>query len=287
LDLSGKILESDISAAHFFAMESAREKNMKTSMRLLFISLLTMGLMAAFAASSSAQPESFSAISDRFGYTGTISVYDSYGDAQSRQNPRYVSIVVPQRDGSIFIVRKMESVWSDFNNIMTNWYSNGGNNPNNNNQGFFQLYDDNASAWQNQKAFWSRDLQTFTVTAKGRNATYPSATVPGDYARLWNSGAPQGSAESTKGTYLAYEYTLTATGLNAADSGGGIYMNTTDATSYVGSFRGIFRNESERYPESNGYYVFDFQFNSKSWATENGYASPDLFATGRINSKVK
>jgi hypothetical protein len=252
----------------------------------LIIAVLAGSFMILFAVSAVAQAESFAASTERFGYTGTISVYDTYADARSGRNPRYVSILVPQRDGSLFIVRQMPDVYFDSNMILTNWYSGPGS-PSNQNAGFFQMYDEDASNWQNQKAFWSKDIQTFTVTAKGKNATYPSSAVPGDYARLWNAGATPGSAESTKGTYLNYEYILTATGLNGVDIGGGVYANTTNAIAYLGSFKGIFRNESVTSPESNGYYVFDFQFNSTSWAVDHGYAWPDYFASGRVNAKVK
>ena len=253
----------------------------------LFIVFLTAASIVGFTLAAAAQAESFVASTERFGYTGTISVYDTFADAQSGRNARYVSIIVPQRDGGLWISRNTPDIWIDASIILTNWWSNGGHNPNNRNEGFFQMYDDDASNWQNQKAFWSRDLQTFTVTSKGRNASYPSAAEPGDWARLWNAGAPQGSGESTKGTFLTYEYILTATGLNAFDVGDGFYENSTNASQYLGSFKGIFLNESLTSPQSNGYYVFDFQFNSTSWAVANGYGVDDYFRCSRVNGKVK
>lgn len=230
--------------------------------------------------------ESFVAASERFGYTGSVKVYDTYADAVSGKNPRYGTIAWPQRDGSLFSVRNRPSYYTDFNSLLTNWSANGGASPSNTNNGFMQMYDDNADNWQNQKAWWNRDLQTFTVEAKGRNATYPFTGNPGEYARLWNAGAPAGSGESTRGTFLRYEYSLTATGLNAADGDNdGFYTNMTNPTGYTGYFKGIFRNESLTSPLSNGFYVFDLSFNNVSWAASNGYALPDEFGSNRINNR--
>lgn len=50
---------------------------------------------------------------------------------------------------------------------------------------------------------------------------------------------------------------------------GRLIKNTTNASDYSGYFRGIFRNESSESPQSNGYYVFDLQFNKTSWAAAN------------------
>ena len=90
-----------------------------------------------------------------------------------------------------------------------------------------------------------------------------------DYARLWNACAPGGSGETTKGTFLRYEYVLAAIGLNGYDNGAGLIVNANNATNYGGYFRGIFLNESATSPASNGYYVFDLQFNNNSWAAAN------------------
>lgn len=224
--------------------------------------------------------DQFYASSERFGYTGTVSVYETWADANSGTNPRCTETLWPQRDGAIFAVKNAPDYYADYNVILTNWFAAGS--PSNTNNGFFQLYDDNADAWQNQKASWSRDLDTFTVSAKGRNAEYGS---PGDYARLWNACAPAGSGNATKGTFLRYEYEFAATGLNGVEDSAGFITNTTNASDYRGHFRGIFRNDSNLYPASNGYYVFDIEFNNISWAANNGLALVDEFGGRRQTGK--
>ncbi|HWP30337.1 MAG TPA: hypothetical protein VNK96_01230 [Fimbriimonadales bacterium] len=237
-------------------------------------------------ANSLSEPISFFAFSERFGYTGTVSVYNTFEDAKSGKNPRFKDLPFPQRDGSIFLVLNARSFWTDANIFLTNWYSNNGNNSNNQNAGFVQMYDINASNWKNHSGYWHSDMQTFTAFAKGANATYPSKEHPEDFARLWNAGAPPGSGESTKGTYLTYEYSLTATGLNAVDPDkDGFFENKTNATSYSGYFKGIFRNESKTSPASNGYYVVDLKFNSISWAAANNYAKDDRFGSNKVREK--
>jgi hypothetical protein len=210
----------------------------------------------------------FYASSERFGYTGTVSVYDTWADARSERNARCTAVVWPQRDGAIFAVKNVPDYYADANLILTNWFANNGASPSDTNEGFFQLYDLNADAWQNQKASWSKDLSTFSVRGKGRNAMYGTED-PMDYARLWNACAPPGSGEATKGTFLTYEYVLVATGLGGVEDQDGFITNTTNASDYGGFFQGIFLNESTSSPVSNGYYVFDLQFNNISWAAEN------------------
>lgn len=237
---------------------------------VLFMAVLVALVIASSHATAQGKSDRFYASSERFGYTGTVSVYDTWADANSGRNPRCSAVVLPQRDGGIFVVKNAPEYWSDYNSILTNWWANNGASPSDTNEGFFQLYDDNANAWQNQKASWSRDQNTFTVTAKGRNATYGSSNAdPKDYARFWNACSPAGDGEVTAGTFLRYEYVLVATGLNGVEGPRGFITNTTDATDYSGYFKGIFHNESLTSPASNGYYVFDIQFNNISWAAEN------------------
>jgi hypothetical protein len=230
-------------------------------------------------------PESpaFFASTERVGYTGTISVYNSLKDAQERRNPRHANIPVPQRDLVIYVVRNRPTFYNDFNSILTLWYANDENNPNNVNEGFVQMYDSNADNWKNHLGIWRQDLDTYVLSVKGENASYPVGEAAGDFARLWNAGAGRTGSEGTKGTFITYHYELVATGLRAADPDkDGFYENTRNATSYSGFFRGIFRNESERFPESNGYYVFDLQFNNVSWTVKNGFAREDKFGSKTI-----
>lgn len=260
-------------------------RNLKGSLTML----AAAGLTALATTARSPAPERFIVDCDRFGYIGQVSVYNTFGDAQSGRNARYVGIVMPQRDGSIYMSRAMGGEFSEFNAFLTNWSDNGDpenpgrGNPNNKNHGFLQMYDGDADKWQNQDAYWSRDLQTFTFKSKGKNADYPSAEDPGDYARLWNAGAPQGAGESTKGTFLRYEILFQATGLNGEDTDDdGFYVNTNNATAYSGYFKAVFRNESERYPESNGYYVVQVNFNNENWAVPRGFTEDDHFGSSDV-----
>jgi hypothetical protein len=239
------------------------------------MSAAVLAVLVAGQAFAAGSEDHFYASSERFGYTGTVSVYNTWADANSGRNARCHGTLWPQRDGAILAVKNAPEYYIDSNLILTNWFADNGGSPSDTNEGFFQLYDENADAWQNQKASWSRDRSTFTVRAKGRNATYGSPD-PKDYARLWNACAPAGSGESTSGTFLRYEYELVATGLNGVEDPAGFITNTTNASGYSGHFRGIFHNESASSPVSNGYYVFDIQFNNTSWAAEHdcGYGGP-------------
>lgn len=247
--------------------------------------LTSLILVAALAPASA--PEKFLASSDRWSYTGTIRVYNSFPDAVAEKNPRTPAISIPTRDGSIYVARNMGGEYGDFNSVLTNWYATldpdpakkGHGNPNNKNEGFVQMYDADASNWMNQKAYWSKDRKTFTVEAKGQRASYPSVENPGDYARLWNAGSPPASGEGTKGTFLRYEYKMVATGLAGALNSSGLIENTQNASGYSGFFKAIFKNESVRHPESNGFYVVSLVIGNGSWAVSNGIAADDKFTS--------
>jgi hypothetical protein len=86
------------------------------------------------------------------------------------------------------------------------------------------MYDNNADNWQNQAASWNKAKNVFTFESKGKNASYPSQSNPGEYARLWNAGAPNGSGEATKGTYLDYQIKFVASGIT-------VPIRTTTASS--------------------------------------------------------
>lgn len=114
-----------------------------------------IGMAALATTVGSPAPEKFIADSDRWGYIGQVSVYNTFADAQAGKNARYVGIVMPQRDGSLFMSKAMGGEFSEFNAILTNWSDNGDpenpgrGNPNNKNHGFLQMYDGDADKWQN------------------------------------------------------------------------------------------------------------------------------------------
>lgn len=235
---------------------------------LWILAVVVALVIASTPAAAQGNSDRFYASSERFGYFGTVSVFDNWADANSGRNARCVAMIWPQRDGGIFVVKNVPDYYADSNVLATNGWANNWASPSDTNEGYFQLYDENADAWQNQKASWSKDRNTFTVTARGRNATYGSPD-PKDYARMWNACAPAGGGETTRGTFLTYEYVFIATGLNAVEGPPGFFTNTMDASNYGGYFRGIFHNESMTSPVSNGYYVFDLRFNNMSWAAAN------------------
>src|SRR4051812_38936299 len=105
-----------------------------------------LSLIVGAALVTSPVPEAFYASSERFGYTGTVSVYATFANAQSGHNPLRSNIAFPRRDCAIYVVRNAPDFWNtDFNSFLTNWYSDtsggqtGAGNPNNQNFGFVQF----------------------------------------------------------------------------------------------------------------------------------------------------
>jgi hypothetical protein len=251
-----------------------------------------LGVVGAASAQSSADAHAISAAtsyyaaSERFGYIGTVAVYDTLKDAQHEHHPRSVRQVFPQRDGSLFVVRNAPSYFADANEFLTNWYDdaahdNGGTaNPNNTDLGFIQMYDGfygEPTTWTQNTGYWDRDHENFTVEVRGQNATYPNS-----FARLWNAGYPDVGGEGTKGTFITYSYRLKAHGMHAVNRGNNFYTNADNPAYYTGSFEGIFQNLSATSPESNGFYVVHLFFNSTSWADSNGYALNDEFGSNVV-----
>jgi len=231
---------------------------------------------------------SFYASSERFGYVGTVSVYNTLTDAQRERNARFEAQIVPQRDGSIFVVKNAPDYFADSAAFITNWYDdaagdNGGtDNPNNTDFGFVQLYDGlfgPLATVNNSSGFWNKKLDTFTVHVDGQNATYDNS-----FARLWNAGYTDIGGEGTKGTFVSYSYTMRASGLQGVDQGNGFIASTNNATDYSGSFDAIFLNQSVNSTESNGYYVVHLTFNNVSWAASNGYALDDQFGSNVVQN---
>jgi hypothetical protein len=248
---------------------------MKTKFNLVLASIACLVTVSHAA-------ESFYASSERFGYTGTVSVYDTFANAQSGRNARFTAFVVPQRDGSLFTVHNFPSFYGDSNIFLTNWYANNGNSPSDTDFGFIQMYDSavgNPTTWQNQRGWWNKSLDTFTVQAKGKNASYANT-----FARFWNAGYADIGGSGTSGTFLNYDYQLVASGMSSAPDGQGHVVNTSNPTSYSGYFSGLFLNQSTTSPQSNGYYVINLQFNNVSWATANSFAAADAFASNQAHN---
>lgn len=216
---------------------------------------------------ASAFADSFYAQTDRFGYTGSISVYDTLDDARAGTNARFSSIVVPQRDFALDIADGF-GPGNDRALALTAWYyTTGGEpgtgNPSNNNVGFVQLYDEDASTVTSSSGRWLDSAFTsFELSLTGANADYEN-----DYARLWNAGSSDTSGDATRGTFIEYAINLVATGLDGADYNG-FGISTGHPTGVSGDFRGIFQNTSSA-AVNNGFYVFDLDFNLGSWAYLN------------------
>lgn len=242
--------------------------------RFVFLMVAVVSLAAVVVPGAVAQ--GFAASTNRAVYSGTITRYATLADAQAGTNATFSSGIGP-RDLAIFTVNNRPDVYSNFNAILTSWYpslispNSGLGNPNNTNNGFMQLYDDNASTVSSWNGGYI-DTNTFSMSVSGLNADAL------DVARLWNAGSPAGNAETTAGSWLSYSYDFSATGLNAVADGFGGYINTTNASGYSGGFLGLFQNLSIGSPESNGFYVLDVDFSGNgNWAVANGIADPDLF----------
>lgn len=239
--------------------------------------ITTIVLLALLATGATAAP--FFVSTDRLGYTGTVTYYATAGDLQSGNGTTYSMPVLPEvgtsRDLAIFIVKDAPAYYADSMDVLTAWYYStnmskaeysGWGNPSNTNTGFVQLYDDDYSTVTSGYGKWtSATYDKFEMKIVGQNAG------TADWARLWAAPTVGGAAEITKGTFLNYEFALTATGLNGTyDAVTGLVVSEGDPTGVNGYFRGLFQNQSTTMPELNGFYAFDFTLNMDSWAFAQG-----------------
>jgi hypothetical protein len=209
--------------------------------------------------------------SDNLGYTGALTCYGSLADAANHANSTCNS-VIPQRDLSMFFVDN-NAAFAGLDPateaiFLTNWWSNNQNNPNNQNYGFVQMYDNDGGSVSAMSMGWDPTLTVFQLAASGGPTitgctTYP----PQDCGRLWNGQSP--SAQANGGSFVTWSVNATFSGFTAAtfNSATGVYESVSEPTSATGSINAIFADAT-----TGQFYDIDASINSTSWAAGNGFA---------------
>ncbi len=211
-----------------------------------------------------------SIITDRFGYSGTVYRYGSLSDAQSDTN-RIDTVLVGDRDLSLWVVKNDPAVYSDSNIVMGSWWysadSSGnpgwGNTRGNTGVGFMQIYDIDGSTDTNiDMAFGGYDgthYTEFDLTLAGQNTVLAE-----DFGRFSvydnvNDG----------GVWHEYSVALAATGLQGVPLGGGVIQAANHPTGVSGSISGIFEiTENQTSPANQGFYSIDLTLSMTNWAWE-------------------
>lgn len=206
---------------------------------------------------------------DRFGYTGSVTRYESLSDAQSATNATGTFALGANRDLRVQLLKGFSPILNDQYYAGTNWSPAGS--PSNVAAGFVQVPLINSTP--DVRAFWDITRTQYTFDLRGSSAAPAS--------RLWDGTDFVGNQD---GEFLNYRLAFVATGLLKAgwDSSFGTYWSVGEPTAVTGSFTGLFHNTSA---DGAGYYTFDFDLNMDSWAygqygtigdTEN--YQPGLFA---------
>lgn len=206
--------------------------------------------------------------SDNFGYTGTVTKYDTLEDAQNGINVSEI-INIGQRDASFYFVDNASDYGTDFNILMGSWWysingsAGNGNTSGNTGIGFMQIYDDNGNtdtdidmSFSNFDGTFWRDY-TLMVSGGGATAADDSARFS-----VYNN-------VNDAGTYLNYNLNITATGLKGVQTGNVIEANN-HATGVTGTFDGLFQFGGDSDGDIfTGYYAIDLAFNMNNWAYAN------------------
>ncbi len=265
--------------------------------------LLSVGLgLAAIASTTPANASSYAVFSDRFNYSGTVSKYHSQSDAESGTNPIFTETIPGFTDGNSYSGRDLSFNVSkgapssiagqDYNDVLNAWsYTKtgphlGSGNPNNQDIGFFQLYDNNSNTLITSSAHWNASLKHYTFEEHGANAPYDPY-----YSRLWDGRLVDDGAPSTGGTFIDYSFGLFADFDTPATEDGshpGWYYINGEPVSVTGYLKGIFENDCATTTCTNndvaGFYAFDFAIGLNSWVYDN----KDNLATdpGNPNSNI-
>ncbi len=227
---------------------------------------------------------------DYFSYSGTISRYTSYADAQNGLNAVTGSpFTVPARDLSLYFIDGNAAAggatYANSAIFLSAWYLNGGNTPSNQNTGFIQQYDIDGGSVTSMDTWWDPTLTNFTFNLTGGNGQ-PTCTDPGDCGRLWNAGSSLGAASTTGGVWIDYSLNFTAFGLTPAtwNATTGVYESNSNPGSATGTIWGIFQNTSTTDPSSNDFYVFQAQIDAAN--SVYGLNSDSYFGSDQIVADV-
>ncbi|MBK8478925.1 MAG: PEP-CTERM sorting domain-containing protein [Opitutaceae bacterium] len=225
-------------------------------------------LVLALAATTATAHAQIAAFSDRLGYTGSITRYDTLADAQANTNSiAFASLAGANRDIGFLFTRGLSGLGVPNTTQIGTAYSftttgplPGIGNPSNVDRGFVQI-PAAAGSLPSLNAYWDSSLTTFTLQAQGANA------FAADLTRLWNTNESHGQV----GTFLSYDFSLVASGLAQADwlAPAGTFVSQSEPTAVSGHFGGLFLNSSILDAAANGYYRFDFDLNLESWVYAN------------------
>jgi len=242
--------------------------------------------LSTFAFIAPAQAGAF--ITDRLGYTGVVTRYDTEADARNGVNALDSFTIEDiaadnsreHRDASISIVNGVSGS-SNQNIVMGSWWystqATGGGYGNINGNtgiGFMQLYDDNGSTdtslnmgFQNfDGTYWTE----YHVSLEGQNAT-PAQ----DYSRFsaYNN-------VNDAGTYIEYSLDITVSGLQGSKVDSYIVADN-HPTGVTGTFDALFMfgGDPQGYPDAAGpgpgwgadYYTISLVYDMENWAfSQNG-----------------
>lgn len=247
--------------------------------------LAIRGLLVAVALSCNTEvfADPFYVASNRFGYSGGVTRYQSLSDAQTQSGPQE-AFLVPQRDLAMYITQGADPsqfATPDQFLFLTAWFlpdppGNGGGNPNNTNTGLVQVYDADGSTIDSFQAYYTDSSMTaFRLQVTGSNATAGDPSSGGDLARFWQAPGTGGDALLTQGQFVSYSLDITFSGLDPATDVSGVFETSlSPSASISGTFNAIFQNTNPLDPSFNGFYNVALSLNTNSLALTNGWVSP-------------
>lgn len=206
---------------------------------------------------------------DRFGYTGTATRYDTLADAQAGAN--VVDVVqIGNRDLSLYVVNDFASYDTDYNIVMGSWWyttdpdgrAGWGNTTGNTGVGFTQLYDDggvtDTSIDMSFSNFDGTYYQDFSILLTGENAGAAQSSRFSVYNNTQDGGI-----------WHEYQLSLTANGLEGTETAPGLIEAMDHPDGVTGTYTGIFELTEAGPDDITGFYVVELDLNMINWAYDN------------------
>lgn len=193
---------------------------MKTSilfcMKKMPAFLMVVGLVLAGCSMSLA--DGFYATTNQIGYQGTVwNITDGTGPWAT----------TTPRDGALYVTVNAPQVYSDYSQLLSNWYE---HHVSNQNDSFLQIDDPGNAYVTDASGYWDAELKTFTVSVSGEDNPYP-------YSRFWQ---PDNSGVAWGVTFTDFTYTFTAIFSTAAILDSNNFYVNSNPDSILGSFTGQF-----------------------------------------------
>jgi len=203
---------------------------------------------------------------DNLGYSGSVTCYSSLSGALNHSVFNCGTSGIDQRDLGVSFIDGNDFFKSPTQAVFTtNWYSNLGRNPSDNNLGFVQMYDYDGGSMTSMSTTWDDSRTLFTLAASGSNTLLGCDNDVQDCGVLWNGFGWAGG-----GTFISWDINAVFSGFTEAtfNTATQMFESASEPVGVTGTLSGVFRDAT-----TGLYYDLNATLNSNSWAQAHGFGT--------------